>query len=219
MRVFFLTSITVLLLLAGCSTTRNYYIEPEYQKSKIRSSVLVLPIQREWFEDNYMHTFGSLSGNQKTAFYSSLRHLFSEQINSELYAVDPSKNFPDSLFMSTTLSTGASQFEAMVPRKNVKLEFEGVMPRIVLVLDQYFYREKSELSGGSSYAGHEAEVKNFLYFETKYVYWDTEKGVPLAWGVSDAHIEMPAGESIGFQDYLAVLSKAVDKVAKQGPIL
>lgn len=214
-----LCSVFVFLSLsAGCNTLENYYIEPEYRNQKLSTSVLVLPIQKSWFPDNYSHIFGSLSESERSAFYSSLKFLLTEHLYSRLEVVGPEQMYPDTLFRPMNLTTGEQQFEVLIPRNQVQIESEGFDPRMLLILDRYYFSERQEQTGGSTYAGHEGKLKNYLYFETDYVYWDSSQNRALAWGHINTSIPISEGQRIRYSNYLDLLSKAAELLTSRGPV-
>ena len=207
------------ILFSACSSTKEYYIEPEFQKEKISSSVLIVPVQQKWFEANFSHAFGQLSGTGKTTFYSSLENLMSEKLRSRIKMVGSDQSFNGNLFRSTTLDSKSGEFQVMLPVDDKQFDLPEYKPGIVLILDQYYYYKKKKNFGGTGYAGHETTAQNVLYFETKYIYWDTSAGKPVAWGSSYASKSISDKQVPGQDDYREVLSKVFDKVVKQGPLL
>ncbi len=210
---------TFILLLVSCASSKDYYIEPELEKDKKLSSVLVVPIQQSWFENNYSHSFGQLSGNARNIFYSSLESLMSDKLRSRIRMIDEDQYFDGSLFESTPLTFDGNSYKVMLPTVDMQFEMPEYKPELVLLLDQYFYYKRKEATGGLGYAGHEAKTQNILYFETKYIYWDTINDKAVAWGSSYASKKVSDGPRVNLDDYREVLSKAVDKVIKQGPVL
>lgn len=216
-KLFFLS--LFICLLSSCSSTQKYYLEPEFQQNKISSTVLVVPIQRIWFTDNFSHPFGNLSGPGKNAFYSFLEDLMDDRLRSSIQLLDTEKPLDGKLFSPVSLTSGKDSMQVMLPTDDSQFTMPGYQPRMVLLLDQFYYRKKKETAGGSSYAGHESTTRNLLYFETKYTYWDTEADKPIAWGSSAASKIVSADEALSYPDYLEVLSKAVKKIVDQGPLL
>ena len=208
-----------IILLTSCASSKDYYIEPELAKDKKTSSVLVVPIQQSWFENNYSHSFGQLSGNARNIFYSSLESLMSDKLRSRIRMIDSDQYFDGKLFESTPLTFDGNSYKVMLPTDDVQFEMPEYKPEMVLLLDQYFYYKRKEATGGLGYAGHEAKTQNILYFETKYIYWDTINDKAVAWGNSYASKRVSDGPRVNLDDYREVLSKAVDKVIKQGPVL
>jgi hypothetical protein len=170
------TSLPILAFLIvsiiGCSPAKNYYIDPVYSENKLQAEVLVLPLQRNWFEGNYSHTFGSLSGTAETTFYNSLEPLISENVYSRIQVIDQEQTFDEEMFQPAKLKIGKDSVNVMMPARRSNFSLSDFKPEIVLVLDQYFFRKRQKASSGSSYAGHEGgDPKTILYFETKYIYW------------------------------------------------
>ena len=209
----------IIILFAGCASSKDYYIEPEFENSKKTSSVLVVPIQQSWFENNYSHPFGQLRGNARNIFYSSLESLMATRLQSKIEMVNADQNFNGDLFESTSLAFDGNSYQVMLPTDDIQFEMSEYKPEMVLLLDQYFYYKRKEATGGLGYAGHEAKTQNILYFETKYIYWDTVNDKAVAWGSSHASKKVSNSQTVDLQDYREVLSKAVDKVIKQGPVL
>lgn len=142
-----------------------------------------------------------------------------DQLRSSIQLFDTEKSLDGRLFSPVSLTSGKDSIQVMLPTDDAQLTLPEYQPRMVLILDQFYYRKKRETVGGSSYAGHEATTRNFLYFETKYTYWDTETDKPIAWGSSAASKIIPSDEALSYPDYLEVLSKAVKKIVDQGPLL
>lgn len=219
MRVLFYLIALSVLLISGCASSKDYYIEPELETQKKTSSILVVPIQQNWFENNYSHSFGKLSGNAKNIFYSSLENLMSDKLQSRIKMISEEQSYDGKLFKSTMLTFDNTSYQVMLPTDDLQFEMPEYKPELVLLLDQYFYFKRKEATGGLGYAGHEAKTQNILYFETKYIYWDTSKDKAVAWGNSFASKKVSNSESVDLEDYRQVLSKAVDKVIEQGPVL
>lgn len=209
----------ILLLITGCATSKDYYIEPELENSKKTSSILVVPIQQSWFENNYSHAFGQLSGNARNIFYSSLENLMANKLRSRIKMVSEDQNYDGQLFKSTSLAFDGKSYNVMLPTDDIQFDMPEYKPEMVLLLDQFFYYKRKEATGGLGYAGHEAKTQNILYFETKYIYWDTSNDKAVAWGSSHASIKVSNSQVVNLEDYREVLSKAVDKVIDQGPVL
>jgi hypothetical protein len=219
MRVHQYLFVSLILLLAGCSSSKDYYIEPELENAKKPSSLLVVPIQQSWFENNYSHSFGQLSGNARNIFYSSLEGLMSDKLRSKIRMIDKDQIYDGKLFKSTSLKFDGNSYKVMLPTDDLQFDMPEYKPELVLLLDQYFYYKRKEATGGLGYAGHEAKTQNILYFETKYIYWDTSNDKAVAWGSSYASKKVSNSPTVNLEDYRDVLSKAVDKVIKQGPAL
>lgn len=209
----------LVILVAGCSSSKDYFIEPELENQKKPSSILVVPIQQNWFENNYSHSFGKLSGHARNIFYSSLESLMSDKLRSRIKMINEDQNYDGTLFKSTLLPFGGNSYEVMLPTDDLQFEMPEYKPELVLLLDQYFYYKRKEATGGLGYAGHEAKTQNILYFETKYIYWDTSKNKAVAWGNSYASKKVSNSPKINPEDYRLVLSEAVEKVIQQGPVL
>lgn len=219
MRVQQYLFVFIILLLTGCASSKDYYIEPELENAKKPSSILVVPIQQAWFENNYSHSFGQLTGNARNIFYSSLENLMSDKLRSRIKMISEDQNYDGNLFKSTSLTFDGNSYNVMLPTDNIQFEMPEYKPEMVLLLDQYFYYKRKEATGGLGYAGHEAKTQNILYFETKYIYWDTSNNKAVAWGNSYASKKVSNSRVINLEDYREVLSKAVDKVIEQGPVL
>ena len=58
-----------------------------------------------------------------------------------------------------------------------------------------------------------------LYFENEYIYRNITKDKAVAWGSSYASKRVSEGPRVNLDDCRIVLSKAVDKVIKQEPVL
>jgi len=219
-RELFLCLVLLISTLLGCSSSKEYYIDPSYEKQKVDTSVLVLPLQRDWFQGNYTHTFGTLSGSAKTTFYNSMRPLLSRNLNSDIQMVDPNTSFNGEMFQSSMLKFGSDSLNVFVPDQQSNFNISGSQPEIILLLDKYFFRKKRKVFGSSSYAGHEeGTTKTVLQFETKYIYWDTKQQKPIAWGNTDSSVTLGKSPEVKDSDYELVLSKAVDKMLKRSPIL
>ncbi|MDZ7772152.1 MAG: hypothetical protein U5K31_05340 [Balneolaceae bacterium] len=64
-------------LLAGCSSSGNYYLAPDYQENKVNEEVLILPVKQEIFARYFQHTFGFLSSTQEEIFWDALERGYS----------------------------------------------------------------------------------------------------------------------------------------------
>lgn len=209
-----------LVSIIGCSTTQNYYIDPVYSENKVQAEVLVLPLQQNWFEGNYSHTFGSLSGTAETTFYNSLEPLISENVYSRIRVIDQEQTFDGKMFQPAKLKMGKDSVNVLMPANQASFNLSDYDPEIVLVLDQYYFRKRERTIGGSSYAGHEeGKPVTELYFETKYIYWDTNKHEAIAWGNTNSSLTLSSPADVGSSDYYQVLSDAMEKMATQGPLL
>lgn len=217
-------SLPILVLLTigiiGCSSSQQYYIDPSYSENKVDASVLVVPLQSSWFEGNFTHTFGSLSGTGKTTFYNSLEPLLSEYIYSSVELIDAEQSFDNDMFYSSKLKLGNDSLDVILPKENSSFSMSEQQPQMVLFLDQYFFRKKQKTLSGSSYAGHEeGSTRTLLYFETKYIFWDTSNNKPIAWGSTDSSVSLSSSGNVNSADYYKVLSQAVEKLSKRSPIM
>lgn len=201
------------VVLAGCSSSKNYYLEPEYQEEKVNSSVTVLPVWRSWFGNFPYYNFGSLSGTGKNVFDSSIQPMFSEYLSSNVEAISSSSQIDTTNFTITNVNHEDQSFSIITPKENAKVSSS----RFILLLDQFYFRQKSELSvNANSYAGHEGSEQIMLYFVTNYAYWDTETNKIVGWGTTNASTQI--SEQPEVSDYSEVLSKTVQKIASQGPV-
>lgn len=218
-RELLLCLVFMAVTLLGCSATKEYYIDPSYEDQKIDTSVLVLPLQRDWFQENYTHTFGTLSGSAKTTFYNSMQPLLAKNLNSDIQMVDPGTSFKSEMFQSSKLKFGSDSLNVYIPDRQSNFSLSGNQPEIILLLDKYFFRKKRKVFGSSSYAGHEeGTTKTVLQFETKYIYWNTKQQKPIAWGNTESSVTLGKSPEVTGSDYELVLSKAVDKMLKRSPI-
>lgn len=219
-RELFLCLVLLISTLVGCSSSKEYYIDPSYKEQKVDTSVLVLPLQRDWFQGNFTHTFGTLSGSAKTTFYNSMRPLLSRNLSSDIQMIDPGTSFNSKMFQHSMLKFGSDSLNVFVPDQQSNFSISGSQPEIILLLDKYFFRKKRKVFGSSSYAGHEeGTTKTVLQFETKYIYWDTKQQKPIAWGNTGSSVTLGKSPEVKDSDYEMVLSKAVDKMLKRSPIL
>lgn len=211
----------LVILFTACSTTKEYYLDPEFEQEKVSSSILIVPVQESWFEEkeNLSHTFGKLSGTAEKTFYTSLEKLMSQKLRSKIKMAGSDQTFKGDLFKSTILNSGNNSLQVMLPLDDKQFDLTGYEPEIVLLLDQFYYFKREQEVGGLGYAGHESKSQNLLYFETKYMYWNTENSKPVAWGSSYASKKISGNQVLGLSDYREVLSKAMDKLIKQGPVL
>ena len=192
--IFFSFLIFIITSLLGCSSS-EYYIDPAYSEEKVNTSVLVLPIQRDWFGGSFSHTFGSLSGQGKTTFYNSFEPLLSNSLESSIKMVDSDQSVDDEKFERTKMKFGEDSTNVLIPKEESTFDSSDFQPKIILVLDQYYFLQEEKTTGNSSYAGHEQGItRTVLYFETKYIYWDTEQRKAIAWGTTDSRVTVISAE-------------------------
>lgn len=205
-------------MLAGCGSTENYYLDPEYQDQKSTSPVLVIPVQKDWFTDLYQHPFGYLKGKDKQAFNSLIKPLISEHTGSMITVIASGEYMDEEKFKVTTLPIGNIQHDVIVPSEQAEFQTPDSNPRFVLLLDQFYFRKLNQSSSSSGYAGHGGgEGHQRLYFRTLYVYWDTVRKKPVAWGSSEDSISY--SDKLSFPDYSELLSKVMKKIVDRGPVL
>ncbi len=149
MRFSFLIFVILIASIIGCSTAKNYYIDPVYSENKVQAQVLVLPLQRNWFEGNFSHTFGSLSGTAENTFYNSLEPLISENVYSRIRVIDEEQTFDEEMFEPAKLKMGKNSVNVLIPASQSNFSLSDFKPEIVLVLDQYFFRKQQKASSGS----------------------------------------------------------------------
>lgn len=208
-----------LLLLSfaiSCSSSAPYFIEPTYEETKSDLPVAVMPLQKEWFSENMHHNFGNLTSTQKRAFNSFLAPLFSENISSSVNVVGDDTSPDENNFKQVELRIGDSKFRTFIPNEDLDLGETENDSRFIILLDQYYFQEKVIEPTRSSYVATNSESKNFLYFETKYVYWDKVKKMPVAWGTSNSSVQV--NNQIKFSEYSVVLGRAIKNIAKWGPV-
>lgn len=220
-KIFFPFLVLITVSLLGCSSSKEFYLDPSYSEEKVNASVLVLPLQRDWFDGNLNHTFGSVSGQAKTAFYNSLEPLLSINLESSIEMIDSEQSFDDEMFEPTRLKNGEESLNVLLPKEYSTFNSSDDQPKIVLLLDQYYFLTEEKTTGNSTYGGHEEGItRTILYFETKYIYWHTEQKEAIAWGNTDSSVTLDKKtDNASSSDYYEVLSKAVEKMSKQGPLL
>lgn len=220
-KIFFSILVLITANLLGCSTSKEYHIDPAYSEEKMDASVLILPIQRNWFDQNVRHNFGSLSGQGETSFYNSLGPLLSDKLQSSVEMADPKQSFDDENFRQKKLDFGKDSVNVMLPTEQSTFNSANEQPEIVLILDQYYFLKEEQTTGNSSYAGHEEGItRTILYFETKYIYWNTEQKEAIAWGNTNSSVTLDKKtDKASSSDYHELLSKAVEKMSDRGPLL
>jgi hypothetical protein len=219
-RELLLCIVLVSATLLGCSTSKEYYIDPTYEKQKVDTSVLVLPLQRDWFQGQFTHTFGTLNGPGQTTFYNSMQPLLAKSLTSNIQMIEPGTSFDSKMFRSSKLKFGSDSLSVLIPDQQSNFSMSGSQPEIILLLDKYFFRKQRKAVGGSSYAGHEGgSTKTVLQFETKYIYWNTKQHKPIAWGNTASSVTLGKSPDVTNSDYELVLSKALDKMVKRSPIM
>ncbi len=210
---YLLLAILFGVMLAGCSSSKNYYLEPEYQENKVNSSVTVIPVTRAFFTNFPYYSFGSLSGTGQSVFNSSLQPLFAQYAASSVETISSSAQIDTTNFTLTNLGDEEEMFEIIAPKENSKVSSS----RFVLLLDKFYFRQKVEQSPNSSgYAGHEGSEQRMLYFVTKYAYWDTQNNKIVGWGEASTRTQISTEPEVS--DYSQILSQAVQQIVKQGPI-
>jgi len=203
---------------SGCGSTENFYLDPEYQDQKSTSPVLVIPVQKDWFTDLYQHPFGYLKGKDEQAFNSLIKPLFSEHTGSMITVIASGENMDEEKFKVTTLPIGNIQHNVIVPTEQAEFQTPDSNPRFVLLLDQFYFRKLKQSTSSSGYAGHEGgEGQQRLYFRTLYVYWDTVRKKPVAWGSSEDSISY--SDNLSFPDYSELLSRVLKKIVDRGPVI
>lgn len=206
----------IAFILASCSSSKNYYLEPSFQNGKEESAVLVLPVFQSWFSSFPEHTFGSLRGTNQEMFISSLEQLFSEHSAApvESFRSTPPSDSTD--FMISEFAIKGNTLDLIVPKTSFQVNPENSSSRFVVLLDQFYFREQKKKAMNSTYAGQESSQQKELYFETKYAYWDTETKTIIGWGLASKSelINKAATKS----DYSSLLSKVVKEIVSQGPL-
>lgn len=220
-KIFFSILVLIAANLLGCSSSQEFYIDPSYSEEKVNASVLVLPLQRDWFDQSLRHNFGSISGQGETSFYNSLGPLLSNHLQSSVEMIDPEQSFDGEMFEQTKLNSGKDSIDVLVPTEQSSFNSGDHQPEIVLLLDQYYFLTEEKTTGNSSYGGHEEGItRTILYFETKYIYWDTEQKEAIAWGNTDSSVTLDKKtDNASSSDYYDVLSKAVEKMSERGLLL
>lgn len=220
-KIFFSIIVLITANLLGCSPSQDFYVDPSFSEEKMDASVLVLPIQRDWFDQDLRHNFGSLSGQGKTSFYNSLGPLLSDKLQSSVEMVDSEQSFDDEMFTQKKLSSGVDSLNVLLPTEQSTFNSGNLQPEIVLILDQYYFLKEEKTTGNSSYGGHEEGItRTILYFETKYIYWHTEQKEAIAWGNTNSSVTLDKStDDASSSDYYEVLSKAVEKMSDRGPLL
>lgn len=203
-------------LLAGCSSSGNYYLSPDYQENKVNEEVLILPVKQEIFARYFQHTFGFLSSTQEEIFWDALERGYSRSagVTARTYNYD---SIDSADFKITSLDIRDGTMEVITPSGTRQFQVEGVSPGFVLLLDQFSFEKTAENAGSSGYAGHEREIDYSLRFETKYVYWDTRNNAPVAWGIATSDKDLD-GEEATEDDYNDLLAQVLERIAENGPV-
>lgn len=205
------------LLISYCSTSQNYYLEPDFENEKIESSLFVIPVERSLFNGFEHYAFSALRGTEKTIFETSLSPYLSEFSNSNVKIMESKEPLDEEDFEIDSLETSESKFAVLLPKSGTQVLNNEETPRFVLLLDQFYFRALEKTIGGSSYAGHEGQsIRRTLVFETKYVYWDNEKREAVGWGVANADLNFQ--EEPSNEDYSKLLEQALEDIVKRGPL-
>lgn len=211
-----LFSLLVTFILASCSSSKNYYLQPDFKEKKVNSSVLVLPVWRSWFTSFPQHTFGSLTNTGKKVFESSLEPLFSRYTGNSAQTFISAPESDSTNFKISKLAIKGISIDVIIPKENAQINTQNSSTRFVVLLDQFYFRELEKKAMSSTYAGQETGPQEVLYFETNYAYWDTENKKIVAWGKASKSelISKAPTES----DYSNLLSKAFKEIVNQGPV-
>lgn len=217
------SSIFLILLsiaIISCSSSKNYYVESDYSQEKLNTSVLVVPLQSSWFEGNLTHTFGSLSGTAQTTFYNSFGSILSGKVNSDVKMIDSEQFYNADYFQPSKLKVGKDSLNVLLPTNTSNFNASEFNPEVVLLLDKFYFRKQTTSTPSSTYSGHEGSTKSYkLYFETNYVFWHTQKQKAIAWGNTNSSVDLSSPNSSDSVPYYEAITKAIEKLSKQGPII
>lgn len=211
--IFFLTS----YLFFGCSSSRTQYIDPEYRKNRISEPISILFINYDTFADvirNHSFSHPSLYENQFLNDNSGIILSFVTQsrVLGVVDEIDPTK-YP---FQSKVFEVHDTPVHILTPVKKTVIKHNDAVPRFVLILDQYFFRQFVQTTQGSVYAGHErAHSRQVLFFQTNYGIWDNEQGNIIGWGSVSA--EQTISGAPNFSDYTHVLQRSFERIVRESP--
>lgn len=207
----------IALIALGCSTTGTQYIDPEFQNNRTRDSVSLLIIDRERFSEvSTQHVFSHLNTIENQVFYGNASMAFSQVTDSDVIGLLDAIDLEETPFESRMFEMDDMSMQIMIPVERTLIKHDRYLPRFVLILDQYFFRQITLTSEGSVYAGHERSVtRRGLYFETNYAIWDNERRDLIGWGNISA--DQSIMESPSYEDYVLVLQKAFQKIISKSP--
>lgn len=214
--IWSVTIVITVLFISSCSSTQNYYLDPAYQKEKSSESVLVVPVQKKWFQNAFHHNFGHLSGRDQSMFYAMISPLFNEYAATTINIVSFEQEIDESNFTFNRFPVREHVTDFVVPKEDARFPKATGNYRFVLLLDEYFFSKRTKKSSTSTYAGHRGEDQLLYIFQTKYLYWDTKRKEAVAWGVVQS--DLPYKDNLGFPDYSQLLSRAIGQIIQNGPV-
>ncbi len=207
-----------ILLSAGCSSSKNFYLEEEYQNGKEDTSVMILPLDRDYFPDSYEYTFGFFSSEQEQVFRSTAEVTFSRTAGVPTYLFS-GDSVNSATFRPSELETGNRSFEVLTPTdpSGIQGYSNSGNPGFVLLLDGFTFERETVTVEGSGYAGHEQSAKFVLVFETRYVYWNPRTSSVAGWGTARSSVDLE-GQNPSRDEYSEVLTDVMRTIAQNGPV-
>lgn len=217
-RCFLPVLVLAILLSAGCSSSKNFYLEDQYQNGKEDTSVMILPLDREYFPENYEYTFGHFNTDQEQVFRSTAEVTFSQTAGVPTYLFSGDSVNSD-MFRPSELETGNSSFEVLTPTdaSGIQAGNNSGNPGFVLLLDGFTFDRETVTVEGSGYAGHEQSAKFVLVFETRYLYWNPRTSSTAGWGTVRSSIDLE-GQNPTRDEYSEVLADVMRTIAQNGPV-
>jgi hypothetical protein len=211
--LFFLSS----YLFFGCSSSRTQYIDPEYRNNRIREPISILFITYDTFADvinNHSFSHLSLYEDQFLSEHAGviLSLVTHAQVLGVVDEIDPIE-YP---FKSKVFEVHDTPVQILTPVKETIIKHNDTIPRFVLILDQYFFRQLVQTTQGTVYAGHDrTHSQQVLFFQTNYGIWDNDQGNIIGWGSVSA--EQTFSGTPNFTDYAHVLQRSFERIVRESP--
>lgn len=214
-----LLPLLAVFLFGSCAGQKNQFLEKKYQNSRTTASVSVLTIDQDTFIDTLPnHKFGSFGSEVKSHFKDQLASILIRQTRSKVAGVIDNSMLQPAQFKVSSYPVKNDTLLIVSPIPGKTIANSDPASSFVLILDQFHFLPVENESGESSYAGHENESETFMFFQTKYLIWDNERGEAAAWGDVTSKKQMYP-EQNRMEMYSDLVSDAFYQIVEKSPFV
>jgi len=214
---FVFICLLALLFTIGCSSPRTQFIYPEYRNNSKLDTISILFIDYDTFSEVITdHTFGQVNYEQRQFLTENSEMILSLLTQSEILGVVSDVDPKATPFEARLLEVDEIPIKIITPADETIIKHDGVIPRFVLIFDQYYFRRFSQTTEATVYAGHDrAQSRQGIFFESNYAIWDNERKNVIGWGNINADQTISGAPT--FTEYFRVLEKGFEKIVQHSP--
>ncbi len=200
-------------VITNCSSTKDIYLDQEYQKSSLNSEFVVIPLKSSWLMEGSKYR---INPSEEDYFYRGLERSFNNNAASDVKFIEPDFELERNKFELKKLTSKNVNINANLPPKEL---LDSFPERYVYFFESFGFNITQKNVAASSYAGQEKEVivKRRLNFNTEFFLLDKQTEKIISWGKIDESKSI--GEKPKFEDYQDLIDAASKQIINEGPFI